>query len=714
MEFDEFEDDFIGGDAGEGGDQAQGFDFQENEFIPDLISKKDAVIFLIDCNKKIFQNEFNDEVQFKVILKSIQSFFKSKIISSLDDQVSVIFYNVKQTNNDLNFKGINIVYNLNTPSAEMIKNVVKLGDNFERDFGFADNQTPFHEALWTCNSIFTKLDSKKFIMRIFLFTNNDQPHQDNKDFLDKCFNQARTLAEKNIQIELFPLATRNQKFDIRKFYSSIITFDVDEINEAVIDTSDKVLDIQHRLRQKEYKKRAVNRLLFSLGDETRLGVKLFCPYVKQKRPLAKQLESNTNKLLKRTVKNICKETGQSLYQNQISTCVHIGGEKIKVSKNDINEIKAFEEPGMRLIGFKPAGTLKAYHNYRTSYFVYPDDYHVKGSSQSFHALISQMIAKDKIAIVRFIPRKGTQVRFCALLPQEESYDEDHVQTPPGFHLIFLPYADDQRNLGSIRPQQKEEVSRNLLNAAKMMCNALDLANFDFRNFEDPSLQKFFAHLQAHALQEQNPENPPDLIQPDEEGMKRCEDIIKLFEEALKLDVQDDDQPQAAQKKPRQKKAEKPAVEKQPAQNKQPAQKKAPQKKKLAKKEEESEASSIGDYDSEDSFIDDEEEDIKPKKRGVQNKNMVNSRRANKKIEYSEEEDDGISYEEKPKRKAGGKKQMSEEEKLISHVESNLKEEFNPDSLTISELKQYLKMKGLKNIGKKEELVDTILRHLERN
>lgn len=51
-----------------------------------------------------------------------------------------------------------------------------------------------------------------------------------------------------------------------------------------------------------------------------------------------------------------------------------------MSKADINEIKAFEEPGMRLIGFKPSNTLKPYHNYRTSYFVYPDDSHVKGSS----------------------------------------------------------------------------------------------------------------------------------------------------------------------------------------------------------------------------------------------------------------------------------------------------------------------------------------------
>lgn len=46
----------------------------------------------------------------------------------------------------------------------------------------------------------------------------------------------------------------------------------------------------------------------------------------------------------------------------------------------MNSIKGFEKPGMKLIGFKPLGSLKEYHNYRTSYFIYPDDEHVTGSS----------------------------------------------------------------------------------------------------------------------------------------------------------------------------------------------------------------------------------------------------------------------------------------------------------------------------------------------
>jgi len=43
------------------------------------------------------------------------------------------------------------------------------------------------------------------------------------------------------------------------------------------------------------------------------------------------------------------------------------------------------------MGFKPSSALKAYHNYRSSYFVYPDEEHVVGSSSMMDALIKEMI-----------------------------------------------------------------------------------------------------------------------------------------------------------------------------------------------------------------------------------------------------------------------------------------------------------------------------------
>jgi ATP-dependent DNA helicase 2 subunit 1 len=91
------------------------------------------------------------------------------------------------------------------------------------------------------------------------------------------------------------------------------------------------------------------------------------------------------------------------------------------------------------------------------------------------------------------------MRFCALLPQLEHYDEDHFQVPPGFHVIFLPFADDiTKPALDYRP---EPFSQELLSLTKLLVNNLTLQDYNPKNFESPSLQKFYAHLQAHALNE---------------------------------------------------------------------------------------------------------------------------------------------------------------------------------------------------------------------
>lgn len=105
-----------------------------------------------------------------------------------------------------------------------------------------------------------------------------------------------------------------------------------------------------------------------------------------------------------------------MYQNQIGTFFPIGGEKVIVSSEDIKHIKYFDAPGMKLMGFKPRSRIKDYHNVRASYFINADDARVTNSSQVMDALIKTLVAQDKVAIVRFIPREASVVRFCALIP----------------------------------------------------------------------------------------------------------------------------------------------------------------------------------------------------------------------------------------------------------------------------------------------------------
>jgi ATP-dependent DNA helicase 2 subunit 1 len=88
-------------------------------------------------------------------------------------------------------------------------------------------------------------------VRLFLFTSEDNPHPHGSTEREQAINHAKKLAAEDIQIELFPLKqSPTSRFDLRKFYVEIVTLDPEEINEAVLDTSDKVMDLQHRLRQK--------------------------------------------------------------------------------------------------------------------------------------------------------------------------------------------------------------------------------------------------------------------------------------------------------------------------------------------------------------------------------------------------------------------------------------------------------------------------------
>lgn len=51
-------------------------------------------------------------------------------------------------------------------------------------------------------------------------------------------------------------------------------------------------------------------------------------------------------------------------------------------------------------------------------------------------------------------------------------------------------------------------------------------NFNSNNFENPSIQKFYAGLQAFALNEKKPEEIQDTLEPDYEGMKNMAKVIE--------------------------------------------------------------------------------------------------------------------------------------------------------------------------------------------
>lgn len=111
--------------------------------------------------------------------------------------------------------------------------------------------------------------------------------------------------------------------------------------------------------------------------------------------------------------------------------------------------------------------------------------------------------------------------------------------PAGFQLILLPYAEDIRDLDTIMeaagfPEDEEynlDLSKKEKDAAKLLIKNLTV-QFDSLNFENPTIQKFYAGLQALALNEREPEKINDLLEPDYNGMKIFRPVFDNFKQVF--------------------------------------------------------------------------------------------------------------------------------------------------------------------------------------
>ena len=519
-------------------------DFGEQQFLP----TKECIIFLIDCHSKMHELFKESSISPKTtplstILKVTEKFLKTKIISNQNDLFGMVLFNTSMTNNEMNFDGINILFKISAPNALMIKKLKIMTQNCDPELNEKNyrkeltdlfkpvSETKFNNlsnALWIVHSLLKNYDKKSYKRRIFLFTDNDEPITDNQE-KNICIQRAKDMNDSDITIELFPMNFDNKRFNLNNFYSQIIPANSDEDLDGGNDNllsieqcTDRLRELTKRIRQKEIKKRTLGRCPFFLTNNTKIYMNVYSSIKKVFKGKIYNVDAKTNKLLKGVNSIICKDSGAELYPEQVGTYQLYGNKKIIFSKEEMNKIKFLEEPGMKLMGFKSIDSIKPYYNIRESYFIYPNELFSNGSGKLVDALIKQMANKKKCAIVKFVAREGSTVKLCALLPQQEKYDEDYFQTPPGFNMIILPWADDIRSNNEIlakNPKVLPKVSEEQSEMAKKLIKKMNIS-FDCRAFENVELQKFYATLQALALEETNIESVEDTLQPHTEGLEK--------------------------------------------------------------------------------------------------------------------------------------------------------------------------------------------------
>ncbi|XP_037016350.2 X-ray repair cross-complementing protein 6 isoform X3 [Artibeus jamaicensis] len=480
------------------------------------------------------KSEDEDEwTPFDISIQCIQSVYTNKIISSDRDLLAVVFYGTKKDRNSVNFKNIYVLQELDNPGAKRVLELAQFKGqqgqkHFQDQIGYGCDYS-LSEVLWVCANLFSDVQVKMSHKRIMLFTNEDDPHGKDSAKASRARTKAGDLRDTGIFVDLMHLK-KHGGFDTSLFYRDIISVAEDEDLQVHFQESSKLEDLLRRVRAKETKKRALVRLKFKLNKDIALSVGIYNTVQKAVKPPPIRLYRETNEPVKTKTRTFNVNTGSLLLPSDTKRSRIYASRQIVLEKEETEQLKRFDEPGLVLIGFKPLLMLKKHHYVRPALFVYPEESLVNGSSTLFNALLTKCLEKEVIAVCRYTPRQNIPPYFVALMPQEEELDDQQIQvTPPGFHLIFLPYADDKRKL----PFTEKVVAKS--EQVDKMKAIVQKLRFKYRSdsFENPVLQQHFRNLEALALDLTEPEQAVDVTLPKVKEMdKRLGSLVDEFKELV--------------------------------------------------------------------------------------------------------------------------------------------------------------------------------------
>ena len=207
------------------------------------------------------------------------------------------------------------------------------------------------------------------------------------------------------------------------------------------------------------------------------------------------------------------DTARTVEKVEMKKAYKFGGEQITFTPEEITKLRHFGDPGIRIIGFKPASMIPIWANEKPSTFIYPSEDDYIGSTRAFSALQHKLLMDQKVGIVWFVARKNATPVIAALYPGAEKLDETGAQiTPPGMWLSPLPFADDIRQ----DPETTHIVAPDpLIDRMREVVQQLQLpkASYDPSKYSNPALQWHYRILQAMALEEDLPEKPEDKTIP---------------------------------------------------------------------------------------------------------------------------------------------------------------------------------------------------------
>jgi ATP-dependent DNA helicase 2 subunit 1 len=445
----------------------------------------------------------------------IESFLKSKVIASANDQVGIVLYGTKESRNDFGLDHVHVLQQVQQLSAKLIRDVQKAwvgaSDTTLSDLCYEGSEKhrgkSLKFALWTCSHLLEKFSKRDVDKRVFLFTNDDDPCGGDDLLRKQTIDRLGTLQDTRVDFQVYPLG---RSFGSEFWSTAMARFHKDEEMGFLEQQQLKLGDTFKAVRRKVNRKRRAMTTQIKIGPQLHIEVEYFLMLTKQKK-ISKNIHTQTNALLKTSTAYVCAQTGEVLEEDPLKG-LFVRGQQIVTSPMEWLEMKEVLPAGLHLLGFKPVSCLKPFYQVRAAGFVYPNETDFPGSCRLFLSFHEKMRELDQMAICSFSSSRSSGSNLVALVAQQEAKDECGNQVePPGMHVIYLPYADDVRfpeeNLTFVKDPKKVLSSRphfcseDQLAKASALVDALYLEDFEVGSVQNPALQRHYEILQCEALGE---------------------------------------------------------------------------------------------------------------------------------------------------------------------------------------------------------------------
>ena len=162
-------------------------------------------------------------------LKCAYALMQQRIISNPNDMMGVLLYGTQETKfqeeqeaqGGLAYPNCYLLTNLDIPAAgdvKALKNLVEEEEDSHKLLVPSTEPVSMADVFFCANQIFTTKAPNFTSRRLFIVTDNDDPHAKDKALKSSAAVRAKDLYDLGVIIELFPISEPGHQFDRSRFY----------------------------------------------------------------------------------------------------------------------------------------------------------------------------------------------------------------------------------------------------------------------------------------------------------------------------------------------------------------------------------------------------------------------------------------------------------------------------------------------------------------